>query len=92
VKARDQEGLAPWPALSGYQLPALQRLHRSRPLRQDLQRLRRRLPSYFVTAVPDWKIDETFMAGDHRRCRILDIVQDVGELEPYAGAFVVEPA
>jgi hypothetical protein len=47
-------------------------------------------PGDFVTAVPNWEIGETFMTGDRRRWRILDIVEDVEELE-YAGAFVVEP-
>jgi hypothetical protein len=32
------------------------------------------------------------MTGDHRRWRILDIIEEVEELEPYAGAFVVERA
>jgi phospholipid/cholesterol/gamma-HCH transport system substrate-binding protein len=44
-----------------------------------------------VTAVADWQVGDTFVTDGRLRWRILDIVEDVEELEPYAGAFVVEP-
>jgi hypothetical protein len=46
----------------------------------------------FVTAVPDWKVGDTFTTGDGRRFRILAIATDVEPHLPVMALWEVEPA
>jgi hypothetical protein len=40
--------------------------------------------------VPDWKIGDTFLTGDGRRLRIVDIVPEVADASVYVTRWMVE--